>query len=111
MNLMKPELRRYVRKPVRHYCQNRDGSRFITVYATCQMFGGPEEGGWWYYNHVQILSRKIRTRWSRRRLHREITNAVRLAALISEAEESDDLQWYFENVAGENTTTRRPRYE
>ena len=35
---------------------------FVTLYATSQHYGGPEEGGWYYDRRVPISSRQFATR-------------------------------------------------
>lgn len=34
-------------------------TRHVSLYTVTREFGGPEEGGWWYNNHVLETSRAI----------------------------------------------------
>ena len=36
-----------------------DGSHYVNVYEMTRLYGGPEEGGWWYDAGELILSKKL----------------------------------------------------
>lgn len=86
---------------------------YATAYAVTRHYGGPEEGGWWY-NHYQRLEsipmmnespeairKHLRKRWEDRE-HGNIYSVLggtQVQVITNE------------NVAGENETTEKPRYE
>lgn len=49
---------------------------YVSVYFVQQCYGGPEEGGWWYYAGI-LVPNKSRSFSSRRGTRREVPNHVR----------------------------------
>lgn len=108
------KLHRYIQHPCRKHVAVKYWQPFgyIVVYACCQRYGGPEEGGW-YYNHYSapVVMIRIRSRWTRKKIRAQIGRACRLAAHTTEAEHELDIQWHFERIPGEQTTKVKPHYE
>lgn len=40
--------------------RNARGTFYVTVYATEERYGGPEEGGWWYESGIPVKHIRVR---------------------------------------------------
>ncbi|MBJ7457609.1 MAG: hypothetical protein JHD02_00325 [Thermoleophilaceae bacterium] len=81
----------------------------LSVYRVSLVWGGPEEGGWWYdhYEYVGTVTTPTPT-WKLREL---LQTLDRPESTRSNVFGPDDLVLIVENEPGESRTTDTPRYE
>ena len=85
--------------------------RVVTVYGTTRLYGGPEEGGWWFDWRVPLKS------WRANGLRRFKKAVDKALAFIEEQRDwtgdfngHEDLEVWCEDCAGEYATRQRPYY-
>lgn len=88
------------------------------LYDVGRVYGGPEEGGWWW--DCYVLRHTFKARMGKEATESERKALARLAKYINREEGNRKLGsvlsrgyvvWNVSNVPGESVTKERPRYE
>jgi hypothetical protein len=84
---------------------------YVNVYAVGRIYGGPEEGGWWYDTGTVLKSVRCLTRGEADRvadvLRADYPDTGRSSSVLG----GDDYRVWVEDNPGANYPTERPRYE
>lgn len=84
---------------------------YVNVYSVELMYGGPEEGGWWFDVGTFITGRKVKTRrkaWRiARRLEKHFPNTKARESVLG----GEDYSVYIEDEPGRDFPERMPHYE
>jgi hypothetical protein len=54
------------------------GKRFVSEYVTTQQYGGPEEGGWYYYSTEFVQTKKYSSNRTARKVADRLRNEYNL---------------------------------
>jgi hypothetical protein len=112
---------------------------FVTLYRVAQVYGGPEEGGWWYDHWFPIKTAEYHERKYAQRVAHEINKRAQAATTEAKKEHDEEMRrscdWceergiepedhpagepdgpdryvvVIEETPGSRTTRERPRYE
>lgn len=92
-----------------------DEGRFVNAYEITQAYGGPEEGGWWYYVHEPIESIRVtnpmQAQVAALYLKRKHGEDYADRRECTSAAGGEDLQICIEHFEAEFSPTERPHYE
>lgn len=115
---MKRRIEKKIRKKENTY-------NFISAYAVSRMYGGSEEGGWYYdhYDYIEGLKAPtdIRKKQAEQKLHKWYDHYQQVGYRrdgstyklnrFSSIGDGEDLEILREKELGENQSHERPRYE
>ena len=85
---------------------------YVNVYEVDRIYGGPEEGGWWYDAGEVMLSERFYDRDAAearvKELAEEYPNTGQVRSIIYSG---GDYRIYIEDEPGQNYPDHRPHYE
>jgi hypothetical protein len=85
--------------------------RWVNVYSVNRLYGGPEEGGWWYDTGEIVLSKQFDDDDSAQdyaeSLEKQFPNTGKRYSVLG----GEDYNIWVEDSPGQDYPTERPRYE
>lgn len=84
---------------------------WVNVYTVRRLYGGPEEGGWYYDHYTCVYSKRVKKRFASQCKDNLIKeHSYRKWGNISSVLGGQNVDVWIENHEAESATTERPYY-